>query len=494
MEKRRKKQGGADTDFARIADKYKLPLDFSGDVLQEAERASKGHKAELEARPAVTGWVITIDSESAKDLDDAVSVEKSGFGYELGVHIADVSWYVAKGSRLDREALERGTSVYLIDKVVPMFPPRLSNDLCSLNADRPKLCFSAFLSISRSGEVKAVRFARTRVQVNRRFSYKEVEAILNGQADPDKKKLELMGKLARLLRKRRIDAGSLLFDVPEIKIELDKAGVPVSVKVPERLESEGIVEEFMLAANQQVAGFLAEKGPSIYRIHEDPDEEKLKAFFDFAARMGVSLKQPGKISPLGMQRILDTIRSNPAAGVLNSMLIRSLQKAVYSTDNPGHFGLAFTTYTHFTSPIRRYPDLIVHRLLGEVLTGTKAYGQKKLQEIAAKATEREQLASEAEREIVRIKGARFLEQYIGQSIEGRITSVAVFGAFLTLIPFGLDGMLHVAQMGHERWELDPYGHSLVTKGGKRLSIGDTVRIRILRVDPLKGFVDLTLDK
>ena len=494
-----KKKGGQKdapaADFERILKKYKLPEMFPEELAPQAKRILKGEKKEMASRNEAPGWIITIDSESAKDLDDAVSVRKQGFGYELGVHIADVSWYVKKGAPLDREAYERGTSVYLIDRVVPMFPTFLSNDLCSLNADRPKLCFSAFISISRSGEVKGVRFERTRVQVDRRCSYKEVEAILTGKKkDPDKKKLQLMARLASLLRKKRTKGGSLMFEIPEVKISLDKKGVPKSVSVPRRLESEMLVEEFMLCANQQVAAFLASHGASIFRIHEDPDEEKLSAFFDFAGRIGVSLKQPRKMSPLEMQRILEVIRTSPASGVLNSMLIRSLQKAIYSTSNPGHFGLAFAKYTHFTSPIRRYPDLIVHRLLGEILDGTRAYGRKKLEEIAAKATEKEQNAVDAEREYLRVKGARFLEQYVGEKVEGRVTSITAFGAFLTLIPFGLDGMLHVAQMGRERWNADQYGHSLVTRSGKRVSIGDVIQVKIISVDPVKGFVDLALSR
>jgi len=493
-----KREGRKDSpaaDYARVLEKYKLPAEFSPEVLSLARRVTKGEQKEMAARREVPGWIITIDSETARDLDDAVSVRRQALGYELGVHIADVSWYVKKGSPLDKEAFSRGTSVYLIDKVVPMFPPFLSNGLCSLNADRPKLCFSAFIFISRNGEMKDVRFERTRVQVNRRCSYKEVEAILKGERkDPDKKKLQLMARVARLLRKRRTKGGSLMFEIPEVKITLDGGGNPSSVEVPGRLESEMLVEEFMLCANRQVATFLALHGASIFRIHEDPDAEKLSAFFDFAGRMGISLKQPRKMSPLGMQRILDAIRTSPASGVLNSMLIRSLQKAIYSTSNPGHFGLAFSMYTHFTSPIRRYPDLIVHRLLGEILDGTCAYGRKRLEAIAARSTEKEQNALDAEREYLRIKGARFLEQYVGEKVTGRITSVTAFGAFLTLIPFGLDGMLHVAQMGRERWNADQYGHSLSTRSGKKLAIGDVITVRIISVDPVKGFVDLALAK
>lgn len=478
-------------DWKRIADKHRLPGPFDPELDTEAARIKQRVGAELASRPRAEGWIVTIDSESAKDLDDAVAVTRQGRNWLLSVHIADVSWFVTKGSRLDKEAMERGTSVYLLDKVIPMFPEALSNDLCSLNADSDKLCFSADILISARGEILNASFRRTAVRVSRRLSYNEVEAVLRGRQDADSRNIKQMAKLAEILRKERFRSGSLAFEVPQLHMELDSKGVPVEVTVPERMESEMIVEEFMLCANQQVARFLEEAGAAIFRIHENPDEEKLREFYAYANRLGLKLKQPRETSPLSMQRVLDSIRSNPSAAVLNSLLIRTMQKAVYSTENPGHFGLGFTTYTHFTSPIRRYPDLIVHRLLEAALRGRKGYTRRALEKIARQSTEREQRAVDAEREILRIKGARYLEKQKQQVLEGRITSVVPWGCYITLMPYGLDGMLHVSQLRDDRYFIDSYGHSLVgVKRGRSLTIGDTVRVRVLRVNVEKGFIDL----
>jgi len=490
---RRKRTKTTQNDFRTILDKYKLQDNFNADLLQEAERCRRDAAKEMKKRRMPDEWIITIDAATAKDLDDAVSVRRVGLGYELGVHIADVSWYVKKNSLLDKEAFERGTSVYLINKVVPMFPEVLSNDLCSLNADSKKLCFSVYMNFTRKGRLKDVRFERTAVKVNRRFSYKEVEEIIQGKTDPDAKKLRLMSGLSKVLREARMKQGSLLFDVPEIKIKLNKNDDPVDVYIPERLSSEKMIEEFMLSANQHVAWFLSEKGVSLFRIHEDPDKEKLDSFYDYAGRMGLSIPRSPSVTPVSMQRILDNIRSNPAAGILNMLLIRSLQKAVYSTSNPGHFGLAFATYTHFTSPIRRYPDLIVHRLLDAAMRGKRAYSPRKLKDIAARSTEREQLAMSAERDMIKIKGARFLETKIGESLKGRITSVVSWGLFVTILPYGLDGMLHVGEMKDDRYFLDAYGHALLGKRrGRSFAIGDIIDVSIKSVNPEKGFVDLVL--
>lgn len=478
-------------DWKRISEKHDLPGPFPQELDREADKARRNLDKEIASRPRAKGWIVTIDSESAKDLDDAVSVSKKGRNYRLSVHIADVSWFVTKGSKLDKEAMERGTSVYLLDKVIPMFPESLSNDLCSLNADSDKLCFSAEMEINSRGEVVNTEFRRTVVRVDRRLSYKEVEKVLNGAPDPDRKKIQQLAKLAKVLRKERFKQGSLAFEVPQLHMELDRNGVPVEVDVPERMESEMIVEEFMLCANQQVAAFLEEAGHAIFRIHENPDEEKLTEFYKYANKLGVNIKKPRETSPLSMQRILDSIRSNPSAAVLNSLLIRTMQKAVYSTDNPGHFGLGFTTYTHFTSPIRRYPDLIVHRLLAAAVNNRRGYNHRALQRIAKQSTEREQRAVDAEREILRIKGARYLDKKKKQVFEGRITSVVPWGCYITLLPYGLDGMLHVSQLRDDRYYIDSYGHSLVgVKRGKSLTIGDTIRVRVLRVNVEKGFIDL----
>ncbi len=482
-------------DLARVLEKYSLPDGFPEVVLQQARRCREAGKKETARRKKLEGWIITIDSETAKDLDDAVSVRQLRNGWELGVHIADVSFYVARGSALDREAFARGTSVYLNRHVVPMFPHELSDDLCSLNTDRPKLALSAFLEIDASGKLLSSRFEKTLIHVSRRFSYTEVESILRGKKDPDAGKLQTMARVAGLLRRKRHEQGGLEFEVPEVRIALDEKGDPVGVTVPVRNEAEMIIEDFMLAANEQVASFLSKKGASIFRIHASPDSEKLAEFVKFANGVGLGLRIPRENTPRAMQHLLEEVRANPHAGVLSSLLLRTMQKAVYSTDNPGHFGLAFADYTHFTSPIRRYPDLVVHRLLSSAIEGKKAYTEKELERIAEQATKMEQNAVDAEREYTRIKGARFLGKKTGEVCEGKVTSVTSWGMFITLLQWGLDGLLHISELRDDYYRLDTWGHTLVgERTGRVYSIGSVIRVRIKSVNAEKGFVDLVLEE
>jgi len=482
-------------DLDRVLQKYSLPAEFPRPVLDQARRCGEAGKRELPKRKKLDEWIITIDSESAKDLDDAVSVRQVRNGWELGVHIADVSFYVPRGSLLDKDAFARGTSVYLNRHVVPMFPHELSDDLCSLNANSQKLALSAFLSIDTTGKVTAARFEKTVIQVARRFSYNEVEAILRGKKDADAHHLKVMADLAKILRIRRHEQGGLEFEVPEVRTSLDDSGDAVGVTVPVRNEAEMMIEDFMLAANEQVASFLSKKGASIFRIHASPDQEKLQEFVKFARGIGLGLRVPADNTPRAMQHLLEEVRSNPNAGVLSSLLLRTMQKAVYSTDNPGHFGLAFADYTHFTSPIRRYPDLVVHRLLSAAIEGKKAYTQKELERIAEQATKMEQNAVDAEREYTRIKGARFLGKKIGETFEGKVTSVTSWGMFITLLQWGLDGLLHISELRDDYYRLDTWGHTLVGERTRRVySIGSIIKVKIKSVNAEKGFVDLVLEE
>jgi len=483
----------ASNDWLRIADKHSIDVDFSSQVLKEARKLQGSDASEFQNRRQAKGWIVTIDSESAKDLDDAVSVEKSGGKYTLAVHIADVSWYVERAKALDKEAYHRGTSVYLVDKVIPMFPTELSNGFCSLNADRDKLCFSVFISFSKKGKVIGVSFEKTKVRVSRRLSYKEVQGVLNGNDDVDKKKIFLLKELADILSKKRYKEGSLVFEPSEVKIKVDKNSEPISIDIPLRLDSEKIVEEFMLMANKQVAIFLKKQGESLYRIHEDPDPEKLQKFYDYATSVGIKIRPPKEIDTIALQKMLDKVNQSSDASVLNTMLVRSLQKAVYSTSKVGHFGLAFEDYTHFTSPIRRYPDLVVHRLLDAALHNKKCYGKKELEQIAEQTTKREQRAIDAERDLVSIKGARFMKQFIGKPLVGKITSIMEWGMFINVQPHGVDGLLHVREMTDDRYSLDPQGYAMVgERRGKEFSVGQLINISVKKVNVVKGFVDLEL--
>jgi ribonuclease R len=376
-----------------------------------------------------------------------------------------------------------------------MFPHELSDDLCSLNADRPKLALSAFLQVDPTGKVTGSRFEKTLIQVSRRFSYTEVEAILRGKKDPDTDKIQVMAELAKVLRNKRHEQGGLEFEIPEVRITLDDTGDAIGVSIPVRNEAEMMIEDFMLAANEQAASFLAKKGASIFRIHASPDTAKLTEFVKFANGIGLGLRIPTENTPRAMQLLLDAVRGNPHAGVLSSLLLRTMQKAVYSTDNPGHFGLAFADYTHFTSPIRRYPDLVVHRLLASAIEGKKAYTGKELERIAEQATKMEQNAVDAEREYTRIKGARFLGKKIGQVYEGKVTSVTSWGMFITLLDWGLDGLLHISELRDDYYRLDTWGHTLVgERTGRVYSIGSVIKVKIKSVNAEKGFVDLVLEE
>ncbi len=483
----------ASNDWLRIAEKHSIDIEFPRQVIKEARKLQGSDATEIKKRRKAEGWIVTIDSESAKDLDDAVSVEKVGGKYVLGVHIADVSWYVDRNHALDKEAYHRSTSVYLVDKVIPMFPTELSNDLCSLNADRDKLCFSVFITLSKKGKVLGVSFEKTTVRVTRRLSYKEVATVLKGKDDVDKKNIFLLKELSDILAKKRYKEGSLVFEPSEVKIKVDKNSEPISIAVPVRLDSEKIVEEFMLMANKQVAIFLRKQGDLLYRIHDDPDPEKLQKFYDYAASIGIKIRPPKEVDTIALQKMIDKINEKPEASVLNTMLVRSLQKAVYSTSKIGHFGLAFEDYTHFTSPIRRYPDLVIHRLLAASLHNKKCYCKKELELIAEQTTKREQRAIDAERDLVSIKGARFMKQFVGKPLVGKITSIMEWGMFINVQPYGVDGLLHVREMTDDRYSIDPHGYAMVgERRGKEYSVGELLKISVKKVNVVKGFVDLAL--
>ena len=478
-------------DLERVCLKHSLPDDFPKKALQFAGECRAREAEAIRKRPLLQDWIITIDSEDAQDLDDAISLRKTTSGWELGVHIADVSYYVPKGSPLDKEAYARGTSVYLNQRVIPMFPHELSDDLCSLNADRPKLAFSVFITLDRDGGVRAIRFERTAIQVARRFSYTGVNAILKGKKDPDAARLRDLCDLAKLIRRRRQERGSLEFEFPELRIELNEKGEPLGVTLPARGEAEMLIEDFMVLTNEQVALFLESKGVSLFRIHPEPNDEKLGEFVKYASAAGVRIALPKEKTPDAMQTMLKMIRGNEQEGILNTLFLRSLQKAVYSVDNQGHFGLACTQYTHFTSPIRRYPDLIAHRLLAASLAGEKAYSQKELKKIADQTSLLEQKAVEAEREYTRIKGARFLAGKTGEVFEGKIVSLTSFGMFVSLSPYGLDGLLHVSALRDDYYRLDTDGYTLTGARNKRsFALGESISVRLKGVDVDKGFIDL----
>lgn len=451
---------------------------------------------------------VTIDGEQARDFDDAVSVEKKNGLYRLYVSIADVAYYVRPQTALDREAYERGNSVYFPDRAIPMLPEELSNGICSLNPREERLTKSVLLEINPKGEVEKSHFFNSVIRSRARMTYTEVRRIL---VDRDPECLEryrdlvghfqLMEELALLLMEERRARGSLDFDLPEAEIILDLQGMPENIVRAERNIAHRIIEEFMIAANEAVARHLKEKKfPFLYRVHEGPEEETLQALQPFLLSLGYRLPlKREKISPKEIQRLLEACRGKPEERVLNHVLLRAMKQAHYAPENIGHFGLASHCYTHFTSPIRRYPDLSVHRILERDLSGEKLKAQERddleryLDEAGKHTSERERIAMEAEREMVDLKKAQFMRDRIGQEFWGWIASLANFGFFVELESYFVEGLVRLSSLTDDRY--DYYEKQHLIKGhrrGRTFRLGDRVRIRVARVHAFRGEIDFEL--
>lgn len=444
---------------------------------------------------------LTIDPFDARDLDDAVTYEPLGDGrFRVGVHIADVSHYVPERSTLDVEAYDRATSIYLVDRVIPMFPPELSNGICSLNAGENRLAMSVFMTYNRRGEPLETSFARTVIRVGRRFHYDEVDDILNGGPAPQGFGfLRELAELSQNLRERRMRRGSLDFDFPEVKLILDADGNVSDVRILRHTLSHQLIEEFMIGANEAVAEHLTRRGlPVVYRVHGEPDSEKIMALERFLWNLKIKFKLGLKPPPQKLQELLKRVEGSPWEKVVNYQLLRALPKAKYSTINIGHFGLGSECYCHFTSPIRRYPDVAVHRVLGELLAGRKLSPKaveslaRRMAESAEHASKRELEAMEAERESVKVKLLEHMSTRIGETFDATVAGVASFGMFIQL-PNTVEGLVHVSNLRGDRFMLDSSGAILVgRRSGTQYQVGTAVRVRIERVDlPLRQ-LDLTL--
>ncbi|RMI03753.1 MAG: ribonuclease R [Calditrichaeota bacterium] len=495
-------------DVSSVALSFGLPLKFSRQVEEEAAQIRLNISPEevarrLDLRDEI---VFTIDPEDAKDFDDAVSLEKLENGnYRLGVHIADVSHFVKEGSKLDEEAMRRGTSVYLVDRVIPMLPEHLSNQLCSLQPHEDRLTFSCIMEITPEGEVVKYDIRESIINSKRRFTYEEVQAILDDEnsTDPFAPVLREMHRLSRILRERRFRSGSIDFDTPEVKFVLDEAGRPVDIVPLQRLHSHEMIEEFMLMANQTVARHVvvtAVNGkpyPLIYRVHEKPDQEKLKKFREFLHALGYRIPIRSKITPSQFQSILRQIEGEKDEVLVKEVALRTMMKAVYSPNNIGHFGLAFEHYTHFTSPIRRYPDLVVHRLLKEYRNGItsrrKNHLKKQLKRICQLASERERVALEAERESVRIKQVEWINEHRDQVFEGLISGVTSFGIFVETIPYLIEGLVRIERLDDDLYIFDEKTYTLIGKEfGRQYRLGDSVKVKVASVDLERNEVDFML--
>ena len=475
--------------------------EFPPDVLKEASGVSSQVEYSPEdSREDLRGLrCFTIDPKRAKDFDDAVSIEILKQGYRLGVHIADVSHFVREGSAIDREAFRRGTSVYLLDRVIPMLPETLSNGICSLKPGADRFALSVLIDLDTSGNIKGKRFLKSIIKSRRRFSYSEVDAVLEGRKEVKKelgRDIREMARLAGILRKKRQKRGAIDFDFPELKIYLKKDGTVKHIKRVPRTDSHRLIEEFMILANEAVASRTASgKLPSLYRVHEKPSAEKMKAFRDFVGLFGFRIPDRAGITPRDLQDILNRIKESREEVVISTMMLRSLQQAVYSDVNKGHFALASEAYTHFTSPIRRYPDLIVHRVVSDLaVRGTLKESRselyrKKLGRWSVKLSEKERSADEAETETRELKIMEHMKERVGDVFNGIVSGVTGFGIFVEL-ETGLEGLIRIKELKD-----DYYGFvesEMILRGRrtrKEFRPGDKIKVKLVRIDMEKREVD-----
>ncbi len=497
--------GDPRVEVLSVARSFGLPPGFPADVEAEAAALPSSIKEEeLEGRLDLRELLcFTIDPEDAKDFDDAVSLEKRPRGWRLGVHIADVSHFVREGSALDREAFQRGTSVYLVNEVVPMLPERLSNGLCSLKPDEDRLTFSVMMDLDDAGTMTDYRISKSVIHSRRRFSYEEVQAILDGGRGDYAGELGLLWKVASMQLKKRRKNGSLDFDTGEKKFRFDAGGLPTEIIKKVRLDSHRLIEECMLLANQTVAAHIgakkkeADAKPFLYRVHDLPNQERLLDLGNFVKQFGYSLDVRQGVSSKELQRLLDKVEGSEVENVINEVALRAMAKAVYSEKNIGHYGLAFTHYTHFTSPIRRYPDLVIHRLLKEYEAGVEPsqvdHIRRQLPGIARQSSERERLAMEAERMSVRVMQAEYMKRHVGDEFEGVIIGVTKFGLFVEINDLLVEGLVHISDLADDYYLLDDKHYSLRGRSrGRTYRLGDAVRVKVLSVNPEEHRVQFLL--
>ena len=495
-------------DIMSIVRGYELPVEFSEKIMHQAERvANEVSGADMEGRSDLRGvQMVTIDGEDAKDLDDAVSLTKDGALYRLGVHIADVTNYVQENSALDWEARERGTSVYLVDRVIPMLPHKLSNGICSLNAGEDRLALSCLMTIDQKGEVVSHEIVESVIRVDRRMSYTSVKKILEDRDEAECREyealvpmFELMRELAGILRAKRKKRGSIDFDFPESRIILDRQGHPLEIKPYERNVATKIIEDFMLIANETVAEhFHWMELPFVYRTHDNPDPEKISKLGTFIRNFGYSIKsRQEEIHPKELQKLLAKIEDTPEEALIARLTLRSMKQAKYTINCTGHFGLACPYYCHFTSPIRRYPDLQIHRIIKEQLRGR--LNEKRIEhyneilpEVAKHSSEMERRADEAERETDKLKKVEFMEHHIGEVYEGVISSITAWGVYVEL-PNTIEGMIHVSMLPGDFFYYDEETYEMVGQATDiRYKLGQKLMVRVNATDKILRTIDFVI--
>ena len=493
------------TDIMSIVKAYDLPVEFSEKIMHQVENVSNDvSTADMAGRMDFRDWqTVTIDGEDAKDLDDAITLTKEGDNYKLGVHIADVSNYVQEHSALDVEALSRGTSVYLVDRVIPMLPHKLSNGICSLNAGENRLTLSCVMTIDTKGNVIDHTIAESVIKVDRRMSYTSVKKILEDHDENEIREyeelvpmFELMQELAAILRKKRMKRGSIDFDFPETKVILDAQGHPVDIKPYDRNPATKIIEDFMLAANETVAqDYFWQEIPFVYRTHDNPDTEKIKKLSTFINNFGYSIHiGQDEVHPKELQKLLQKIDGTPEEALISRLTLRSMKQAKYTTMSTGHFGLATPYYCHFTSPIRRYPDLQIHRIIKDNLRGRMnakkiEHYDKILPEVAKHSSEMERRADEAERETDKLKKVEYMSERIGEVFEGVISGVTEWGFYVEL-PNTVEGLVHVTTLVDDYFHYNESTYELVGEVTNiRYKLGQRVHVMVTGTDKILRTID-----
>ena len=485
-------------DMLSLIKEYNLPYEFPDDVILEAQKVeNKITKKDLQNRLDLRSKnIFTIDGEDAKDLDDAIYVTKlENENYELGVSIADVSHYVAENSKLDQEAIIRGTSIYMLDRVIPMLPKELSNGICSLNVNEDRLCLSVISEITPDGEIVSSDIRKAVINVKERMSYADVQKILDGKNKKVLKRYEkyiedfkLMEELAKILKQKREGAGSLDLDTPESKVILDKNGFAIDIEKYKIYFANEIIEQFMLTANEIVAEkFYWLEAPFIYRVHEEPDTEKVNALNKFLFNFGYKIKSnKEKVYPKAFAEVLEKVKGREEEMVVSNLILRTLKVARYESENKGHFGIASKYYCHFTSPIRRYPDLFIHRIISKYIDNSYILNEKNLEKYKEQATkysqtssEREKIAQKVEREAIAIKKAEYMQNKIGKEYEGIVSGITAFGMFVEL-ENTVEGLIKFEDLGNEYFIYNDENKTLIGENSKKIyKIGDKIKIKVI---------------
>jgi ribonuclease R len=496
-------QGENDTEMNAILAEYGFPLSFPKEVEHESEQISDIISAEeigrrRDFRDTLT---FTIDPFDAKDFDDALSFKKLENGhYEMGVHIADVSHYIIPDSALDKEAYDRGTSVYLVDRVIPMLPERLSNGLCSLRPKEDKLTFSAVFEMDDDANILTEWYGKTIIHSDRRFTYEEVQDVIETKTGDYADEILKLNALAYKLRERKFKNGAISFETTEVKFKLDETGKPIGVYVKERKDAHKLIEDFMLLANRKVAEYVSKKGKGkqkytfVYRVHDSPKPESLASFASFAARFGykINTKSDKEIAK-SLNFLMEDVEGKKEQNVLTHLAIRSMAKAIYTTKSSSHYGLAFDHYTHFTSPIRRYPDVMVHRLLFHYLNGGQSANAEHYEKLCQYSSQMEKKAADAERSSIKYKQAEFLQDQVGSTYTGIISGVTEWGMYVEIIENKCEGMIRLRDIADDFYTLDEKNYAIIGQKKKKVyQLGDEVQIRVKNVDLTKKQIDFTL--